>query len=157
MIERCQDEVWMRLAYEEALKAKALGEVPVGAVLVGSDHTVWGRGYNHSVMQCDPTAHAEIVAMREAAQFRQSYRLPDTTLYVTLEPCLMCAGALLHARIKRLVFATRDLQSGACGSCFNALRVTRLNHHIQLDEGFLQQESAILLKDFFKKKRSTSF
>ena len=141
------DIKWMQKAYQLALDAEKKGEVPVGAVLVSSDNHLLGTGFNQTISNLDPTAHAEVVAIRAAAQKRKNYRLLDTTLYVTLEPCLMCAGALIEARIKRLVFATRDIKAGACGSSHNLLQ------RIQIDEGILQQECADLLTRFFGKKR----
>jgi tRNA(adenine34) deaminase len=147
------DLAWMQKAYQLALQAEAAGEVPVGAVLVSSDGVLQGSGFNQVITQHDPTAHAEVLALREAAQKAQNYRLLDTTLYVTLEPCAMCAGALLQARCTRLVFATRDLKTGAAGSVFNLLGSQTLNHRIQIDEGPMQQASADLLSSFFQKRR----
>jgi tRNA(adenine34) deaminase len=138
---------WMKKAYALALKAEQAGEVPVGAVLISKDHQLLGQGFNQTITQNDPTAHAEVMAIRDAARNTHNYRLSDTTLYVTLEPCVMCAGALLQARIQRLVFATRDLKAGATGSSYNLL------HHIQSDEGVLQHECANLLSTFFKERR----
>jgi len=147
------DLVWMREAYQLALTAKAAGEVPIGAILIDEHHHVLGRGWNQVLQTNDPSAHAEMVAIREAANSVNNYRLLNTTLYVTLEPCCMCAGALVHARIKRLVFATRDVKAGAAGSIYNLLQGYPLNHQVQIDEGVLQQESAALLSDFFKTRR----
>ena len=147
------DLAWMQQAYELALQAEAMGEVPVGAVLVSHDGVLLGSGFNQVITQHDPTAHAEVLALREAAEKTQNYRLLDTTLYVTLEPCSMCAGALLQARCTRLVFATRDLKTGAAGSVFNLLGGEALNHRIQIDEGSLQAESAALLSSFFRRRR----
>jgi len=147
------DLAWMQQAYQLALQAETMGEVPVGAVLVSSDGVLLGSGFNQVITRHDPTAHAEVLALREAAQKTQNYRLLDTTLYVTLEPCSMCAGALLQARCTRLVFATRDLKTGAAGSVFNLLGSEALNHRLQIDEGPLQAESAALLSEFFKKLR----
>jgi len=140
---------WMKKAYDLALKAKELGEVPVGAVLVSEDNQLVGQGYNAVIDKHDPTAHAEIEAIRQAASNLANYRLLNTTLYVTLEPCPMCAGALVHSRIKRLVFATRDFKSGAAGSLFNLVHSSSLNHKIKVDEGLMQHECAALLTDFF--------
>jgi tRNA(adenine34) deaminase len=148
------DLAWMQHAYQLALQAEAIGEVPVGAVVVSSDGVLLGSGFNQVITRHDPTAHAEVLALREAAQKTQNYRLLDTTLYVTLEPCSMCAGALLQARCTRLVFATRDLKTGAAGSVFNLLGSIALNHRLQIDEGLLQAESAALLSNFFKKRRT---
>lgn len=147
------DVFWMNLALELAHIARSQGEIPVGAVLISEQNELLGRGWNQVLQHSDPTAHAEMVAIREAAIHLNNYRLQNTTLYVTLEPCCMCAGALVHARIKRLVFATRDLKAGAAGSVHNLLHGYPLNHQIQIDEGFLQHDCAILLTDFFKTLR----
>lgn len=145
----------MAQAYELALKAQKEGEVPVGAVLISAEGAVLGRGSNQVRQNNDPCAHAEILALREAGQTLKNYRLLNTTLYVTLEPCAMCAAALVHARIERLVFATRDFKGGAAGSVFNLLRGQPLNHRVQIDEGLMQEECALLLADFFKERRTT--
>lgn len=147
------DLFWMQQAFALALTASEKGEVPVGAVLVDENNQIVGRGYNQVVTTNDPSAHAEILALREAGAFLNNYRLQNTTLYVTLEPCCMCAGALVHARIKRLVFATRDLKAGAAGSIFNLLQGYPLNHQIQIDEGLLQHECATILAEFFRIRR----
>ena len=143
----------MTQAFDLALQAQVEGEVPVGAILVDNQQQIVGRGRNQVIKNSDPTAHAEIIAVREAAIKFGNYRLLDTTLYVTLEPCCMCAGALVNARIKRLVFATRDFNAGAAGSIYNVLRGYPLNHQVVIDEGILQAECASLLTDFFKKTR----
>lgn len=140
------DLFWMTQAYNLARKAKELGEVPVGAVVVHQDKLI-GSGYNQVIRTHDPTAHAEIVALREAAATIKNYRLSNTKLYVTLEPCAMCAGALLHARVERIIFATRDFRTGAAGSVCNLLS------SVQIDEGVLQSECAYLLRDFFQNRR----
>ncbi len=147
------DRFWMQLAYKLAKKAREQGEVPVGAVLVDEKNQLLSAASNAVISTCDVTAHAEIVAVRSAGMKRQNYRLENTTLYVTLEPCCMCAGALVHARIHRLVYATRDLRAGAAGSAFNLLSCSALNHKIVVDEGILQAECATLLTDFFKQRR----
>ena len=147
------DRFWMQQALNLAYKAQAQGEVPVGAVLVSEDNTLLAQGWNQVLQTRDPTAHAEIMAIRAAAALMNNYRLQNTTLYVTLEPCCMCAGALVHARIKRLVFATRDLQAGAAGSVYNLLQGYPLNHQLQIDEGLLQHDCAIILMNFFKTLR----
>jgi len=147
------DRFWMRQAYELALQAKSLNEVPVGAVLVGADNQLLGQGYNCVIQDNDPCGHAEIIALRNAAALINNYRLNGTTLYVTLEPCPMCAGALVHARVDRIVFATRDLKTGAAGSVYNLLQGYPLNHKVQIDEGILQSECAQLLSDFFQQVR----
>ena len=139
------DLFWMKEALNMALIAREQGEVPVGAILVDDAHQIIGRGWNQVIKTKDPSAHAEIVALRDAAAHLQNYRLLNTTLYVTLEPCCMCAGALVHARIKRLVYATRDPKSGAAGSVFNLLQSQSLNHQVPTDEGILQHECSSLL------------
>ena len=147
------DLFWMTEAYNLAITAREQGEVPVGAVIVNEHNQLIGRGWNQVIQTNDPSAHAEIVAIRDAANHLNNYRLNNTTLYVTLEPCCMCAGALVHARIKRLVFATRDIKAGAAGSAFNLMHSTHLNHQVQIDEGFMQQACASLLVDFFTSRR----
>lgn len=147
------DSDWMRQALDLARLARFQGEVPVGAVLVSEHNQKIGVGWNQVVQTNDPTAHAEMLAIKNASSYLENYRLEDTTLYVTLEPCSMCAGALVHARIKRVVFGTRDLKAGAAGSIHNLLQGFPLNHQIQIDEGFLQQKCASLLTDFFKSRR----
>lgn len=150
------DIVWMKAAYELALKAHATGEVPVGAVLIDDKNQIIGRGWNQTVHAHDPCAHAEILALKEASAFLQNHRLQNTTMYVTLEPCCMCAGALVHARVSRLVFATRDFKTGAAGSVLNLLQGHPLNHFVQIDEGLLQAECAALLSNFFKSRREVN-
>jgi tRNA(adenine34) deaminase len=147
------DKFWMNKAYEQALLAQEEGEVPVGAVLVSQDSKLLGEGRNAMVHSYDPTAHAEIRALRQASLVSKNHRLLNSTLYVTLEPCIMCAGALVHARVKRLVFATRDFKAGAAGSIFNLLRGYPLNHKVLIDEGIMQHACANLLSDFFKQQR----
>ena len=146
-----KDSYWMGLAFELALQAKAEGEVPVGAILVSEDNQLLGRGYNQVIKNRDPSAHAELIAIRQAALILQNHRLLNTRLYVTLEPCAMCAGALVHARLARLIFATRDFKTGAAGSVYNLLQGYPLNHRVQIDEGIMQEECARLLTDFFRK------
>ncbi len=135
-----------------AYKAEAQGEVPVGAVVVMSGECV-GEGWNQSIRQCDPSAHAEIIALREAAERLQNYRLPDTTLYVTLEPCAMCAGAILHARIARVVFGAYDPKAGAADSVFPLLGTHKLNHRVVVEAGLMEEKCSTLLKTFFEKRR----
>lgn len=142
----------MALAIRLAREAELAGEVPVGAVLV-KDGEVIGRGRNGPVGANDPTAHAEIVALREAARAAGNYRLPGSTLYVTLEPCPMCAGAMVHARIDRLVFATADPRSGAAGSVLDVLDNPALNHRVAAAGGLLEAEARALLQDFFRARR----
>jgi len=146
------DAHFMARALELARAAEAAGEVPVGAVIV-KDGQIVGEGYNRPISTADPTAHAEIVALRAAAQALDSYRLLDTTLYVTLEPCAMCAGAMVHARVKRLVFAARDPRAGAAGSVFNVVSHPALNHSIDCEEGVLADECVAVLRQFFKARR----
>lgn len=143
------DSFWMQQAYNLALQAQALEEVPVGAVVVSKNNELLGQGYNQSIKTHDPSAHAEILAIREAATKINNYRLVDATLYVTLEPCVMCAGTMVLARIKRLVFATRDFKAGAAGSVYNLVRGYPLNHQIIIDEGIMQKDCACLLSSFW--------
>lgn len=138
-----------------ARHAESIGEVPVGAVLVRAGECI-AEGWNQPVSRSDVSAHAEIVTLRAAGEKLQNYRLPDTTLYVTLEPCVMCAGSLIHARVKRLVYATTDLKSGAAGSVFDILGSDRLNHRIEVAGGVLQDECAALLRSFFQQRRGRS-
>jgi tRNA(adenine34) deaminase len=147
-------EYFMRAALDLAFKAQELGEVPVGAVIVRNDEII-GRGYNRSIIAMDPTAHAEVVALRDAAQNLGNYRLLDCTLFVTLEPCVMCIGALFHARIKRLVYAAADPKTGVCGSLLNLPAETRLNHHLEVIGGVLATEAGSLLRQFFISKRNS--
>jgi tRNA(adenine34) deaminase len=146
------DERFMRLALHLADKAQRAGDVPVGAVLVSAEGKV-GEGWNQSVALCDPTAHAELQAVRAAASTIANYRLGSTTLYVTLEPCVMCAGALVLARIDRLVFATRDLRFGGVRSKFALADSDLLNHRLLVQEGLLAAEAAALLVEFFRQRR----
>lgn len=147
------DKIWMQLAYEQALLALEGGEVPVGAVLVSKTNELLGVGRNSLQHSHDPSDHAEIKAIRQASQKLNNHRLLDTTLFVTLEPCVMCAGLIVHARIKRLVFATRDFKAGAAGSVFNLLQGQPLNHKVLIDEGIMQQECSDLISGFFKSRR----
>lgn len=143
----------MREALALALAAEAAGEVPVGAVVVGPDGTRLGEGFNQPVAANDPTAHAEIVALRAAAKAAGNYRLPGATLYVTLEPCVMCAGALVHARIARLVFGGRDLRFGGVRSKFRVADSELLNHRVEVVEGVLGADCVALLESFFQRRR----
>ena len=135
-----------------AERARSEGEVPVGAVLVMDDDCI-GEGWNRPISERDPTAHAEIMALRAGAAYKGNYRLPGATLYVTLEPCAMCAGAVVLARIKRLVYAAADPRAGAAGSIFNILQSGQLNHRVELASGILEQEAATLLQTFFRERR----
>ena len=146
----------MRIALDQAQNALLVGEVPVGAVIVRDTPTgrqVVATGYNRPVTESDPTAHAEIVALRHAAALLGNYRLPECELYVTLEPCAMCAMALLHARIKRVVFGAHDPKTGAAGSVLNLFDERRLNHHTELVGDVMGEASAALLQDFFAERR----
>jgi tRNA(adenine34) deaminase len=149
------DTDFMRTALNLAQQARALGEVPVGAIIV-KDNMIIGRGYNHPILAVDPTAHAEIIALRDAASYLNNYRLTNCTLYVTLEPCIMCLGAIFHARINRLVYGATDPKTGACGSVINLPAETRLNHRTQVIGGILANESSDLLRQFFMECRKMS-
>jgi len=148
-----RDAVMMRLAITQAKMAEQAGEVPVGAVLAREDE-VLGVGYNQPIGANDPTAHAEIVALRDAARSEGNYRLPGTTLYVTLEPCAMCAGALMHARVARLVIGTREPRAGVVRSQLGLLDESFFNHRIDIVEGVMREECSDLLKRFFAHRRA---
>lgn len=149
------EECWMRHALTLAARAADAGEVPVGAVLV-KDGVIVGEGWNRPIAAHDPTAHAEIQALRDAAQRLCNYRLPGTELYVTLEPCPMCAGAIVHARVSRVVYGAADPKGGACGSVFDLLPSDhRFNHRTQCRGGLLAQECADLLRGFFSRRRAS--
>jgi tRNA(adenine34) deaminase len=148
-----QDLEFMQLALVEAQKARALGEVPVGAVLV-SDNQVIATGHNQPINNNDPSAHAEVVTLRVAGQNLSNYRLPNTTLYVTLEPCMMCCGAIMHARISRVVYGAADAKTGCVHSVLNLFDNPQLNHHTMVEGGVLAEECAQVLKDFFKERRA---
>lgn len=143
---------FMRLALAQATAAAQAGEVPVGAVIV-QDGKVIATGRNAPIAEHDPTAHAEIIAVRAAAKLLGNYRLPDCSLYVTLEPCAMCSGAMLHARLKRVVFGASDAKTGAAGSVINLFDQRQLNHQTTLQGGVMADESAALLKSFFSQRR----
>jgi len=147
-----EDEKWMGFALEQARKAKKEGEVPVGAILV-KDDLVIARAHNKPISTNDPTAHAEIQLLRAAGEKLKNYRLPGTTLYVTLEPCAMCLGAIMHARIERVVFGAHDPKTGVCGSSENFMEASCFNHTIDLASGVLENESKQLLKNFFNSRR----
>jgi tRNA(adenine34) deaminase len=146
------DEHWMRAALAEALRAREAGEVPVGAVVVAGGEIV-GRGYNQPISSHDPTAHAEVMALRDAAGRLGNYRLPGATLYVTVEPCVMCAGAILHARVARVVYGAREYKTGAHGSIVDVFAEPRLNHHCDISGGVLADECAALITGFFESRR----
>jgi tRNA(adenine34) deaminase len=147
-----RDRRYMALALDAAESARAAGEVPVGAVLVRGDDVI-ATGFNHPIGAHDPSAHAEMVALRQAAHTLQNYRLPGCELYVTLEPCLMCAGAIMHARIARVVFGAHDPKTGACGSVVDAFANPQLNHHTQVAGGVLETECGDALRAFFAHRR----
>jgi tRNA(adenine34) deaminase len=149
------DEDYMRHALSLAAEAAAMGEVPVGAVVV-RDGEIIGEGFNHPVASSDPTAHAEIVALRDAAKRVDNYRLVDSTVYVTLEPCAMCVGALIHARVARIVWGAEEPKSGACGSVIDLTREAKLNHHGVFTGGVLADECGEILKRFFRERRNPS-
>ena len=147
-----EDEKWMTLALEQAKKAEEHGEVPVGAVLV-KDGLLVAKAHNQPISTNDPTAHAEIQLLRIAGKNLANYRLTNTSLYVTLEPCAMCFGAMIHARIERIVFGASDPKTGVCGSCINLNEEGFFNHNISITGGILKDESSELLRLFFKLKR----
>ncbi|MGB3210167.1 MAG: tRNA adenosine(34) deaminase TadA [Desulforhopalus sp.] len=149
------DEYWMQLAIQHAEKAAENGEIPVGAVLIGESGLLAAAG-NSPIGSQDPTAHAEIIVMRIAAEQIQNYRLPSTTLYVTLEPCLMCMGAMIHARVNRLVYGTADPKTGAASSVYSIGSDGYLNHNIEIHGGVLSDRCSGLLKTFFKSRRAES-
>ena len=150
------DEAAMRAALEQARHAYAAGEVPVGAVLLDSSGRVIGAGENRCIRDHDPTHHAEIVALRQAAGATQNYRLPGMSLFVTLEPCAMCMGAMLHARISRVVFGAADPKTGACGSVLSLHENPQLNHQTDVTGGLLADECGDMLRSFFRDRRSKS-
>jgi tRNA(adenine34) deaminase len=148
-----QDLHFMQQAYALAQQAGELNEIPVGAVLVANGEII-GQGYNQSIMLSDASAHAEMIAVRQAGKKLANYRLLDTTLYVTLEPCPMCAGLLVHSRIKRLVYAAKDAKTGAAGSVFNLLANDKLNHQVSITCGVMESACSELLSNFFKRRRA---
>jgi len=147
-------DAYMEIAIQEARKAEQKGEVPVGAVLVAADGNILSATHNQPIALSDPTAHAEILAMREAARQLRNYRLLSTTLYVTVEPCVMCMGAMIHARVASLVYGTKDAKWGAASSLYNLAQDHRLNHRLQVFEGVQQDTCRQLMQNFFQKKRS---
>ena len=150
-----RDRYWMGRALALAQCAAEAGEVPVGAVLVRGDEVI-GEGWNQPIGACDPTAHAEVLALRAAAARVGNYRLVDSTLYVTLEPCPMCAGAIVHARVARVVFGAEDPRAGAAGAVFNLLQSAALNHRAAVSGGVMAEECGTLLRAFFRARRSRS-
>ena len=150
---RRDDVSWMQMALEEAREAAAHDEVPIGAVIVIEDRVI-ARGANRTIRDCDPTAHAEIVALRAAAKIIGNYRLTGATLFVTIEPCAMCAGAVIQARIARVVYGADDAKGGAARSCFRLFDDPRLNHKVDFTPGVLAEESVMLLQKFFTSRRA---
>jgi len=146
------DLAFMRLALDEARAAAEADEVPVGALLV-KDGQILARGNNRTIRDCDPSAHAEIIALREAARSCANYRLMGTTLYVTIEPCAMCAGAIIQARVSRVVYGSDDPKGGAVRSCFEVLSHSKLNHQVEVSPGVMAEESAAILQAFFGTRR----
>jgi tRNA(adenine34) deaminase len=146
------DAPFMDMALDEAKKAGAAGEVPVGAIVV-ADGVVIARGFNQPIGLKDPTAHAEIAALRQAGHHQKNYRLSNATMYCTVEPCMMCAGAMIHARLSRLVFGTSDPKAGSAGSIYNVLTDPRLNHRVNVVSGIREEECAGLLRNFFANRR----
>ena len=147
------DELFMRTALEEARKAGKRGEVPVGAVIIDEQQNILAVGSNNSIGESDPAGHAEVVAMRTAGKNIGNYRLLNTTIYVTIEPCVMCAGAMIHARVGRLVYGAPDPKTGGVVSCYQVGGDDKLNHQLKVKGGFLAEECAELLTSFFRKKR----
>ncbi|CAI1785463.1 tRNA-specific adenosine deaminase [Serratia fonticola] len=152
VVNEYSDEYWMRQALSLAQRAQAEGEVPVGALLV-LDNQVIGEGWNRPIGRHDPTAHAEIMALRQGGAVLQNYRLLNATLYVTLEPCVMCAGAMVHSRIRRLVYGAADEKTGAVGSLVDILRHPGMNHQVEIVSGVLAEECAATLSNFFRMRR----
>ena len=150
--QKARDEAFMRQAIELAKQAEAHDEIPVGAVLVAEGKII-AEGFNQSIMLNDPSAHAEMQAIRQAGNVLDNYRMLDCTLYVTLEPCPMCAGLLVHSRIKRLVYASKDPKTGAAGSVFNLTQDSRLNHQVEVTSGVIADECSEMLSAFFKRRR----
>lgn len=148
------DETAMQLALAQARLAAGAGEVPVGAVVIDDAGRVIGQGFNQTITQNDPSAHAEIVALRAAGTYMNNYRLPGSTLFVTLEPCMMCMGAMLHARLSRVVFGASDPKTGACGSVLRLQDVGQLNHQTVVDGGILADECSLMLRAFFRERRN---
>lgn len=150
-----EDQAFMRVALEEATRAPVIGEVPIAAVVV-RDGRILAQAHNYRELWQDPTAHAEVIAIRAASTTLGSWRLTETTLYVTVEPCTMCIGAIILARIPRVVFGAKDTKAGACGSVFDLTHEPRLNHRVEVIGGVLEQESQVLIQKFFKELREAS-
>jgi len=154
-VKPCSDSHYMAMAYEEAVRAAAMGEVPVGAVVVDGDGRVVARAGNRSITDNDPSGHAEMAAIRAAGAALKNYRLTGCTLFVTLEPCVMCAGAMVHARLRRVVYGAADPKSGALASCYRIGGDGLLNHALQATGGVLEKECAAILRDFFRARRKS--
>lgn len=152
LLENLPDEFWMSFALAEARQAVTVGEVPIGAVIVLNDEII-GRGHNQPISSCDPTAHAEIIALREAAKRIENYRLTDATIYVTIEPCAMCAGAIVNARIKRLVYGAIEPRQGAIHSVFQVCTNRSLNHQVEVTAGVKEDNCKALMQSFFQARR----
>ncbi len=152
-IDSSVDEKWMELAIKQAKLAEKINEVPVGAILVKNNELI-AKAHNQPISNNDPTAHAEIQLLRNAGQLLDNYRLPDTTLYVTLEPCTMCLGAMVHARISRVVFGAYDEKTGVCGSCSDLSTSDCFNHYIEINGGVLSDKCKSLLQNFFRNRRN---
>ena len=152
-VDTSDDSQWMQQALAQARIAAELGEVPVGAILVDADGCLLAAGHNQPISACDPSAHAEIVVLRKAALMLENYRLPGTTLYVTLEPCTMCVGALVHARVKRLVYAATEPRTGAIESAQQLFETGEYNHRPEIEGGLLAAESSAMLTAFFRMRR----
>lgn len=148
------DESAMRRALTQARLAAEADEVPVGAVVIGADGQVLGQGFNQTISNHDPSAHAEIMALRDAGRKARNYRLPDATLFVTLEPCMMCMGAIIHARVGRVVYGATDPKTGACGSVLRAQDLSQINHHTRVEGGLLGEECGDMLRVFFRERRA---
>ena len=153
MVMQSIDEHFMQLAIEQAKIAYDLGEVPVGCIITDEDNNIIATGYNQTILSSDPSAHAEIVALRKAGKLLSNYRLINLNLYVTLEPCCMCSGAMIHSRISNLIYGAHDLKTGACGSVFNIITDPRHNHKVNVRGGILSDECSKILSDFFKERR----
>lgn len=148
------DEIWMREALQAASEARDLGEVPIGACIIADDGQIWAVAGNRTITQNDPTAHAEILVLREAAEKIGNYRLTGTTIYTTIEPCAMCAGALVNARVKRLVYGAADEKYGAVKTLFRICDSDSLNHQMEITSGVLAEECRALMQDFFRGRRA---
>ncbi|WP_267341311.1 MULTISPECIES: tRNA adenosine(34) deaminase TadA [unclassified Gilliamella] len=148
-----RDEVWMQHAIMLAKRAEVIGEIPVGAVIIDENNNIIGEGFNQSILTHNPTAHAEMIALANAGEYIKNYRLINATLYVTLEPCIMCAGAIIHSRVKRVVYGASDYKTGAAGSLIDVLAYKGINHYAEVTGGVLANECGHILSEFFKKRR----